>query len=246
VDNISTLNVFFNGPNSDFGLNGHNIKQYNKASLVDLSATNTPGEFTFALPETLRQAAGKLGDVTKDSYTLSIRAAYDPTPGATPDNDKVDMSKNPSVAISAAGAPVSRAAVADTAKCNSCHGDLRAHGGDILARNVEECIMCHTATLETSPRQGANKEPGPTSSLRFSKLVHRIHGSAVAGEPYFLYGYAAAAPYPKVDFSGIEYPGDAKDCSACHLDTTYYAPPKASRSPTQTLTLDDAGQPLTQ
>lgn len=246
VDNFSTLNVFFNGPNSDFVFNGHDIKQYNKASLVSLVATSTPGEFTFSLPETLREAVGTRADPTKDSFTLSIRAAYDPTPNATPDNDRVDMLKNPTVAFSAAGAAVARAAVVDTAKCNSCHGDLREHGGDILARSVEECIMCHTASLETSPRQGANKEPGPTRSLRFSQLVHRIHAGDTATNPYVVYGYASMAPYPKADFSSVAFPGDPKACGACHLDGSYFVPVKASPTPTQTLILDDAGQPIKQ
>lgn len=244
VDRFSTLNVFFNGPNTDFVSNGHDIKQYGKANLVGLAATTTPGEFTFSLPETLREAAGKAGDVSKDSYTLSIRAAYDPTPGAAPDNDRVDMIKNPTVAISAAGTAAARKAVVDTAKCNECHGDLRAHGGDILARNVEECIMCHTSTLETSPRQGANKEPGPTNSLRFSQLVHRIHAGGMAVENYVLYGYAAAAPFPKVDFSDIPFPGDQRDCLACHISGTNTVPVTASPAPTQTLILDANGQPI--
>jgi len=246
VDSFSTLNVFFNGPNSDFVFDGHNIKQYNKASLVGLVATSTPGEFTFSLPETLRAATGTLADPTQGSFTLGIRAAYDPTPNAAPDNDRVDMSKNPTVAISAAGAPVPRGAVVDTDKCNTCHGVLQEHGGDILARSVEECIMCHTASLETSPRQGGNKEPGPTTSLRFSQLVHRVHAGDTAENPYVLYGYAAAPPYPKADFSSVAFSGDPKACTACHLDESYFVPVKASPSPTQTLVLDDAGLPLKQ
>jgi OmcA/MtrC family decaheme c-type cytochrome len=242
VDNLGVLEVFFNGPNANFASNGHNIKQYTKANLVGLAATSTPGEFTFSLPETLRVAAGKAGDVTKDSYTISLRAAYDPTPGGASDN--VDMIKNPSVAISAAGTASARKAVVDTAKCNDCHGDLRAHGGSILARNVEECVMCHTSTLETSPRQGGNKEAGPTTSLRFSQMIHRVHAGGVAVSDYFLYGYAAAAPFPKVDFSDIAFPGDQRDCLTCHLDGTNLLPVSASTGPTQTLLLDANGQPI--
>lgn len=246
ADHLSTLNVFFNGPNSDYAFNGHDIKQYNKAALVDLAATSTAGEFTFSLPETLREAAGTAGDATADSFTLSIRAVYDPTPGAGPDNDRVDMMENPTIAISAAGAPVARVAAVETAKCNACHGDLRAHGGDILARNVEECIMCHTASLDTAPRQGANKEPGPTRSLRFSMLVHRIHAGHSASDPYVLYGFAPMAPYPQVDFSGMAFPGDLRDCTACHVDTANYLPLTASRAPTETRVLDGEGRPIAQ
>jgi len=248
VDNLSLLNVFFNGPNRDFVSNGHNIKTYNKASLVGLAPGTAPGEFTFALPQTLREAAGTMGDVSKDSYTLSIRAQYDPTPGGSSDagvNDVVDMTLNPTVAISASGAaPVPRTAVTDTVKCNSCHGVLTGHGGNILAHNVEACIMCHTSTLETSLPQGANKEPGPTKSLRFPMLIHRIHAHAIATSDYILYTPSPTPPYPHVDFSDVAFPGDVKACATCHLDGTNFVPIKASPAPTQTLFLDAEGKPI--
>jgi OmcA/MtrC family decaheme c-type cytochrome len=251
VDNLSILNVFFNGPNRDFISNGHNIKTYNKASLVGLAPTANPGEFTFALPQTLREAAGTMGDVSKDSYTLSIRAQYDPTPGApTGDagvNDAVDMRLNPTVAISASGtAPVPRLPVSDTVKCNNCHGVLTGHGGAILAHNVEECIMCHTSTLETSVPQGANKEPGPTTSLRFPQLIHRIHATSIATKDYILYSLAPTPPYPHADFSDVEFPGDVKDCTTCHMNGTNLLPVKASPAPTQTLVLDAEGKAVQQ
>ncbi len=244
ADSFSILNVFLNGPNSDYVSHGGNLKQYGKDTLVDLAATATAGEFTFSLPETLREAAGDRADATTDSFTLAIRAAYDPTPGASPDNDRVDMRENPTIAISAAGTAVARKAVVDTDKCNTCHGDLQRHGSSILARSVEMCIMCHTSTFETSARQAANQVPGPTETLRFSKLIHRIHAGHMATQPYVVWGYAPAAPYPEADFSSLAFPGDLKDCSACHLEGTYFVPIQASPSPTQTFVLDAAGQPV--
>jgi OmcA/MtrC family decaheme c-type cytochrome len=250
ADRFSTLNVFLNGPNADYASNGHNIKYYQKAALVGLSASNTPGEFTFALPETLRVAVGANADPAKDSFTLGIRAAYDPTPNAAPDNDRVDMQKNPTIAIAAAGTAVPRVAVVDTAKCNSCHGVLSWHNGSaFMARNTDQCVMCHTATIETSGPQGGNREPGPTKSLRFSKLIHRIHAGGMATEPYVLYDYAPMPPYPTLDFTDIGFPGDRKDCVSCHIsasDPTYDIPLQASTAPTQTLILDGTGKPITQ
>jgi hypothetical protein len=115
---------------------------------------------------------------------------------------------------------------------------------DRLPHSVEDCIMFHAASLETSPRQGANKEPGPTRTLRFLQLVHRIHAGATAVNPHVVYGYAPMAPYPKADFSDVGFPDDPKACAACHLESSYFVPVKASPTPTQTLVLDDAGLPI--
>jgi OmcA/MtrC family decaheme c-type cytochrome len=244
TDQLSTLTAFLNGPNSGFLLSGHDIKTYRKADLADLAAdAANPGEFTFALPETLREAVSGLGDPSLDSYTLGLRAAFDPTPGASPDNDRVDMLRNPTQAFTAAEESplVSRAAVVDTAKCNACHGDLRAHGGDNLARNVEECAMCHTASLDTSVRQGANKLAGRTTSLRLSTLIHRIHAGDYASDPYRAFGFAPAAPYPELDFSAREYPGNLQDCAKCHNAGTYFLPLAEGALPSITVTLDENG-----
>jgi OmcA/MtrC family decaheme c-type cytochrome len=247
VDNFGMLEVFFNGPNTDYVSHGHSIKQYGKSRLVNLAATPTPGEFTFSLPETLREAAGSAGDVTKDSYTVSIRAAYDPTPGTAPATDQVDMIKNPTAAISAAGTATPRKQVVDTGKCNACHGNLVSHGGDILVHNVEQCVMCHTSTMETSLWQGDNKDPGLTTSLRFSQLVHRAHAGGMAVAPYVLYGYSPPGiKHPQFDLSNLAFPGDRRACGTCHLDGTAVVPVSASTAPTQTLFLDANGQPIKQ
>ncbi len=243
VDNLSLLSVFINGPNSGYGLSGNTIVPITKAELAALTMDAThPGEFTFALPKTLRETVGSLGDPELDSYTLSLRGAYDPTPGIAPDNDRTDMLKNPAAAFTASEELLVRRPVVETAKCNSCHGDLRGHGGGILAKNVEQCVMCHTGTLDTRVRQGANKVAGATTSLRFSTLVHRIHGKGVAKLPYYAYGFSAAAPFPKLDFSAVPFPGDVRDCASCHAAGTYFLPLPEGDPPTQTAILDAEGK----
>jgi OmcA/MtrC family decaheme c-type cytochrome len=245
LDQLAILNVFLNGPNSDYLSNGHDIKMYKKAELSALAAdAEHAGEFTFTLPESLRAAVQGIGDPGLDSYTLSIRAAYDPTPGAAPDNDRVDMLRNPTAAFTAAEETplVARRAVVNTDKCNSCHGDLRGHGGDIFARNVEECAMCHTASMDTTERQAANKEAGRTTSLRLSTMIHRIHAGPYANDPFTAYGFAPMPPYPEIDFSDLEYPGDLRDCAKCHEAGTYFLPLADSILPSTTVELDSEGQ----
>jgi OmcA/MtrC family decaheme c-type cytochrome len=242
ADALQTLNVFVNGPNTSYLSNGHNIAQYAKSALLDLTYdSGNPGEFTFRLPKTLRELATGLGDPEVDSYTLSLRAVYDPTP-ASVDNDRVDMSKNPSKEFGAGEEVVARLPVVDTAKCNSCHANLQAHGGATLARNVEQCAMCHTATMDTFARQSANKVAGPTTSLRFSTMVHRIHAGDFAEQPYAAYGFSAMAPYPRLDFSEIAFPGALQVCTTCHVGNSYQLPLPFTTAASQTVTLDANGQ----
>jgi OmcA/MtrC family decaheme c-type cytochrome len=247
VNALSLLEAFINGPNTGFVQNGNNLKRYAKDQLVSLSA-GTPGEFTFALPKTTRELfdlgadSEDEGELAQQSYTLSLRGQFDPTPGAAPDSDRVDMLRNPSAPFSPVGTASARKAIVSTDNCNKCHGELSAHGGGNLAKAIDQCVMCHTGSLDTRVRQGANKLAGPTRSLRLSTLVHRIHGGAKATEPYVLFGFSAMAPYPQLDFSDIGYPGDLRSCTTCHLTGTYFLPLPEKDPPSRTVSLDAEGK----
>jgi OmcA/MtrC family decaheme c-type cytochrome len=244
IASLSLLEVFINGPNSGFTLSGNNLVRIPKDQLVGLTpVAGAPGEFTFALPKTLRElfalpvAGDDEVDLAQQSYTLSLRAQFDPTPGVAPDSDRVDMQRNPSLAFSPIGSAGRRAAIVSTENCNKCHGELTAHGGANLAKNVEQCAMCHTGALDTRVRQAANGVAGPTTSLRFATLIHRLHGGAIASAPYRVFGFAAAAPYPVLDFSELGFPGDPKVCTTCHLPGTYFLPLPEGDPPTRTVSL---------
>jgi OmcA/MtrC family decaheme c-type cytochrome len=242
VDHLQTLNVFVNGPNERYAANGNTIVQISKASLVNLAADpDNPGQFTFSLPKSLRETVAGMGVPELDSYTMSLRAVYDPTP-AEAGTDRLDMRRNPTRAFSAAEEVVARTQVVDTDKCNKCHADLSAHGGGTLARNVEQCVMCHTAHFDTRGRQGQNKVAGPTTSLRFSTMVHRIHAGGKAELPYIVYARSATPPNPVLDLSNIGFPGALQDCASCHVGNTYQLPLPPSTPPTETVILDADGK----
>ena len=244
ADAFSMLDVFINGPNTGFLLNGNDLVHVPLAELVDLTAQENAGEFSFSLPRSLRELVGSLGDPERDSYTLSLRAQFDPTPGATPNDDRVDMLRNPAMAFGAATPLVPRRAVVDTDNCNTCHGELTRHGGVRLAKSVEQCAMCHTGSLDTRARQGANMIEGPTTSLRLATMVHRIHGGAIAQGPFRVFGFNMEAPYPELDLANFRFPGDARDCRTCHDENTNLVPLSELNPPSQTVTLDAEGMPI--
>lgn len=53
--------------------------------------------------------------------------------------------------------------VVTLANCNSCHGELRFHGGN--RNDITNCLMCHTA--------GANDSVG--TSVEFKVMIHKLH-----------------------------------------------------------------------
>ena len=244
VAQLSILNVFVNGPNTGFVRDGHTLRQYDKAALEQLAAAEgQPGEFEFLLPDTLAEVASGMGDPATESFTLGLRVQYDPTPEASPDDDRVDMRQNPVATLSADHEQpvIPRLVRASTELCNRCHGDLSAHGGGILAKNLEACVLCHTSSMDTRGRMGASGQAGPATSLRLSSMIHRIHAASLADDPFVVFGYAPTPPFPQVDLSELGFPGQLGRCAGCHDGETYTLPLLGDSRSTTTAVLDADG-----
>jgi hypothetical protein len=72
-------------------------------------------------------------------------------------------------------------------------------------------------------------------------MIHRIHAGDYAHDPYTAYGYASMPPYPEIDFSDREFPGDLRDCTKCHNEGTYFLPLAEGALPSTTVELDSEG-----
>ena len=106
----------------------------------------------------------------------------------------------------------------DTETCNRCHQGIVGHGGRWT--QVEACQTCHTA--QTS-------DPDTGRTVRFDVMVHKIHRgrdlpSVADGEPYQIVGYRGSVH----DYSAVGFPGELRECSTCHLEST----PGAATLPT--------------
>lgn len=107
-----------------------------------------------------------------------------------------------------------RRVVVSVDKCNSCHFNLSAHGGN--RNQTTQCVLCHNPNLTDS-----NK---PAQGVNFTTMIHKIHrGSSLAN------GFQVG----DTDFSGVGFPGDLRDCSACHVNSSEQLPLKGDRLPTQ-------------
>jgi len=108
---------------------------------------------------------------------------------------------------------IPRRNVVKTENCNVCHLKLQMHGEQ--RNNTEFCVMCHNANRTDADKRKTANGPLPPENVHYKRLVHRIHTGRNLGEPFIIYGGPAASPVP-VDFGGIRFPGDRRNCLKCH------------------------------
>ncbi len=109
--------------------------------------------------------------------------------------------------------PVPRRTVVSIDKCNQCHESLGKGSFDNSAfhgngRNQAICYVCHY------PGRTSNGTT-PATPISFQVMVHRIHTGENLETPYMLGG---------TNFQEVLYPGDRRDCAACHVGTSYTVP----------------------
>jgi OmcA/MtrC family decaheme c-type cytochrome len=130
-------------------------------------------------------------------------------------------------------APVPRRTVVTIEQCRVCHGvfskDFNVHGG--TRNDTEYCATCHNPSNDTLSRQlppvGAT---AMTSPVDFKIMIHKIHRGENLTTPYLLYGRLAPQTFPNhtevpIDFSELLFPGDLRDCEACHRPASYVLAP---------------------
>ena len=129
-----------------------------------------------------------------------------------------------------------RRTIADVKKCDTCHDQLNAHGGNRVD-SVQACAFCHNPNAtDVVARIAAGITPsalGPLDglaeqSIDLKVMIHALHADtyrATGGAtPYVVYHRGVPT-----DFSVITpYPGQLNNCLACHATDTYYPPDPAT------------------
>ena len=126
---------------------------------------------------------------------------------------------NPVSYFAESGTVTPRRTIIETPRCNACHQQLMAHGNGRI--NPEYCVLCHNPS-------GVDNRPlanGGPQSVEFQYLIHRIHmGSSLpsvqAGGRWAVWGSATSSS----DFSTVQFPQSAGNCTACHASGTNEAP----------------------
>ncbi len=109
-----------------------------------------------------------------------------------------------------AGGPVTQVRdVIKTASCATCHVTVSAHGGS--RRGMEMCVLCHT---------NQTVDPDTGNTVDMTVMTHKIHmgkdlPSVRAGKRYQIIGNQQSLH----DYSDIGFPANARNCTACHVQT---------------------------
>ncbi len=198
------FNLLIAGPNSDY-----NFLSSERA--VEGSVETADGfayTFNTPLPE---DAAG--------SYTAGAEAFRNVplNAGTTIEFSHRETAENPTLAFSVdGGAPNARRLSVSDEKCEACHQNLALHGS--IRHNTDYCAMCHQPAADDSPFRTADQLPA--RSIDFKFMIHRIHMGEELTRDYTLIGFMGFA----ANYNGVVYPGDLRNCEACHVNESYNTP----------------------
>jgi hypothetical protein len=128
--------------------------------------------------------------------------------------------------------PTTRRQPVTIERCQVCHGefskDFNVHGG--VRNDTRQCAICHNPSNDTLSRQVLEDgETAVTSPVDFKVMIHKIHRGEELTQPYVLYG-RPSGQFPNqtanpVDFSELLFPGDLRNCEACHEPEAYVLAP---------------------
>jgi OmcA/MtrC family decaheme c-type cytochrome len=194
ISKITQIRVVLGGPNTDYQTGAAGIR-------VSEDPSKTPGTSgVYAYTMTNKIPAAATG-----SYTVSIEARNSVTllPGTVIATTATDAAKPVEYYFSVDKSAVApRRQVVDSAKCAACHMNLGfVHGG--TRANAQECVICHNPTLT----DGTSNQ-----SVNLAWQIHSIHRGENLANPYVL---------GTTNYQEVRFPGDLRDCTACHLSGTY-------------------------
>ncbi|MCC6859153.1 MAG: hypothetical protein IT158_11350, partial [Bryobacterales bacterium] len=184
-------------------------------------------DYTTLISEDARKAQGSGGQYTwttaaplpanaKGTWTVSLEGRRDLKllEGTRKELSVRDTGMNKTIHFAVDGSPAQpRRVSVTTQKCNACHDSLAAHGD---SRNqAENCVLCHNPTLVAG--RGAEAQP-----VQMAVMIHRIHRGKALTRPYKV---------GNANFNEVGYPGDLRNCAACHVNGSEQLPLPAGLQP---------------
>lgn len=162
----------------------------------------------------------------KGSFTVGLEGYRNVTllPGTAKAVTVRDAADNVVRHFSVDGSPVApRRTVVSIAKCNNCHTNLSLHGGN--RDRIEQCVLCHNPATTDVARRPATA--GPAQGIDFALMIHRIHTGEELSRPFDVYGNGNV----RHDYKEVLYPGDRRNCAACHVNGSENLPLREDLSP---------------
>jgi len=221
------LAVTLAGPTTDFASANSYTIENGTAPGSGLVLDGAVGSYAFTFPAPVPPSAA-------GTYAVGMEGYLAPSGASGP----ISAALNPVTYVAVTDATaVARRSVVERAKCNSCHGDLLAHGGTL--KSPEYCVLCHNPNAVDDEDVARFEVPSTLApSINFKVLVHKIHrgsqlaqGYVVGSDPGPTSANPAGTP---VDFGKVLFPGDLRACWACHASTSYLPPLPQGQIPTVT------------
>jgi OmcA/MtrC family decaheme c-type cytochrome len=194
---------------------GQPIRETTMAANSTYNATTGVATYTFtnAIPATAT-GTWTASIETRRAYTLN------PAPSKGPTTENEGAPNQPFSFAVTGTTVVPRRTVVQLTKCNVCHARLDilfSHGNQRIA--IEHCVICHNPNGDDSPVRPASANP--PESISFARMIHRIHSGDTLTQDYTIYGFGGAV----TTFNDVTYPGDRRDCLACHASAATYTLP---------------------
>jgi OmcA/MtrC family decaheme c-type cytochrome len=236
---IATLNrvgIVFGGPATDYSqlVSQSHIFTVQGSGATPGLTTNATGDYTYA------PAGYEIPDNATGTWSVGLEARTNDLPAG--EGTARFPANNPIAHVDLAagtlggGAPAARRIVVTNEKCDACHDDLRFHGDQ--RTDVQYCIICHNRlSTDEGDRPDVDPVTNPPATIDFKVLIHKIHRGQDLENPFTVYGFNAT-PH---DYTQIRFPGDLRNCSACHEEDTQLLPLPSALGPT---VINIAGAPV--
>jgi OmcA/MtrC family decaheme c-type cytochrome len=210
---LGRLRFAITGPNTDFDIDTY----VREDDVLDaLVAAGNRWQYTF-------EAA--IPDDATGSFTLGVEGRIDDVvfnPGTSKEFTVDDPIRNPMFAFAVTDdEAVPRRMVVDGEKCNSCHGNLSLHGGNRF--DAQYCNTCHAP--------GAVDIGEPPEGIHLKWMIHHIHRGTDQKKDFTIIRSRGV-----FNFNEIEFPGDLRNCEACHVNDSHLLPLPEGLLPTATST----------
>jgi len=209
-----SISIKLGGPTTDYlnaGMNAAAQPISENVATASYNAVTGIATYTFtnAIPAA---ATGTYVVSIETRRTITLNPA--PSKGPTTQNEGA---VNQPFYFAVTGTTVTpRRQLVDLAKCNVCHArldNLFSHGNQRIA--TQHCPICHNPNADDSPIRLAT-DSQPAESISFARMIHRIHSGENLDQDYTIFGFGHNAS----NFNDVTYPGDRRNCVACHSSQT--------------------------
>jgi len=201
ITKLTYIRIILVGANVDYGVTPPGMARASENPAA--TATGSNGVYTYTM-------TNKVPTTAAGSFTVSIEAYNTVTllPGTSLATTTTDAAIPTEFYFSVdKSAVVARRTVVSLAKCESCHRSMGINAGagihGFYRSNTQECVLCHNPTLV----DGTSGQ-----SVNFAWQIHSIHRGSDLANPYTL---------GSTNYQSLLFPGDLRDCTACHNTGTY-------------------------